>query len=80
MTFWKTDSLDVFIVNGTYYWFGETKKIDLGYKHGVNCYSSTDPYLVKWKFEGQMIYQSQIRDVPQRGPYIIERPKVIFNR
>jgi hypothetical protein len=67
-------------VKGTYYWFGETKKIDLAYKHGINCYSTRDPYLVRWKFEGQMIYQSQIRDVPKSGPYIVERPKVIFNQ
>jgi len=61
---------------GTYYWYGESAKTDGTSEHGVNCYSSTDLY--NWKFEGVLLQQKDIV-LPQKGPYIVERPKVVYN-
>jgi len=64
-------------VGNTFYWYGETKKVNDLSQHGVNCYSSTDLY--NWKFEGQVLAQQDIKGVSAAGPYIVERPKVIYN-
>jgi hypothetical protein len=40
--------------NGVYYWYGESKKTDSLADHGINCYSTTDKTLTKWKFEGSV--------------------------
>ena len=73
-------------LDGKWYWYGETAKgtvkSDGSMPHGVNCYSSTD-LAGPWQFEGQVLKQSDVhiehhaRNVT--GPFIIERPKVLFN-
>jgi len=65
------------LVGKTYYWYGETKKTDNLTDHGVNCYSSID--LVTWHFEREVLYQQNITGVSIPGPYIVERPHVLFN-
>jgi len=64
------------LANGTYYWYGESRKTSSLNDHGVNCYSSTD--LTHWKFERQVLAQTDIR-VSTAGPYVVERPHVIYN-
>ena len=73
-------------LDGKWYWYGETAKgtveSDGSMPHGVNCYSSSD-LAGPWQFEGQVLKQSDVhiehhaRNVT--GPFIIERPKVLFN-
>ena len=73
-------------LDGKWYWYGETAKgtveSDGSIPHGVNCYSSSD-LAGPWQFEGQVLKQSDVhiehhaRNVT--GPFIIERPKVLFN-
>jgi len=65
------------LVGGTYYWYGESQKTSSLTNHGVNCYSSKD--LLNWHFEGMILYQQNITGVSQPGPYVVERPKVIYN-
>ena len=64
-----------------WFWYGESKKTSNLADHGVNCYSSAS-IAGPWKNEGQVIKQ---KDLPstingQKGPFIIERPKVLFNK
>jgi hypothetical protein len=65
------------LVGKTYYWYGESQKTSSLNNHGVNCYSSVD--LLNWHFEGQILHQQNITKVSQPGPYVVERPKVIYN-
>jgi hypothetical protein len=67
-----------FYSNKKFYWFGETKKTENLITHGINCYSSNN--LLDWKFEGQSLYQENITNIPNPGPYVIERPKVVYNK
>ena len=64
---------------GTVYWYGETKKTDTLADHGINLYSSTDPDLVEWKFEGLMVKNEDVKQPDMRGPFVVERPKVVYN-
>jgi len=64
-------------VNGAFYWFGESTKTQDLKDHGINCYSSKD--LLVWKFEGQVLHQQDITGVGKQGPYVVERPKVIYS-
>lgn len=75
-----------------WYWYGETEKRDARaqepkhlvnhsssqIRHGVNCYSS-DSLAGPWKKEGRVFSQSQIHIPEEKGPFIIERPKVLYN-
>lgn len=66
--------------DGRWYWYGESKKTaDLG-SHGVNCYSSAS-LAGPWAFEGNVLPQAAVkgRGVSIPGPFVIERPKVVFN-
>ena len=73
-------------LDGKWYWYGETAKgtveRDGSMPHGVNCYSSSD-LAGPWQFEGQVLKQSDVHVEHQArnvtGPFIIERPKVLFN-
>jgi len=65
-------------VGGTWYWYGESAKTSDLSNHEVTCYSSTD--LFTWKYEGDVFYNQNITGVSQPGPYVIERPKVVYNQ
>ena len=65
-------------VDGTYYWFGETRSGSTS--NGVSCYSSTDLY--KWKKLSNAMTPTGTKgdnndDVAQGR--LFERPKVIYN-
>mmetsp|Transcript_20824 Transcript_20824/g.37959 ORF Transcript_20824/g.37959 Transcript_20824/m.37959 type:complete len:393 (-) Transcript_20824:20-1198(-) len=61
-----------------WYWYGESKKTsDLG-DHGVNCYSAAS-LAGPWQFEGEVLHQSQISVAGQPGPFVVERPRVLYN-
>jgi len=70
-------------VDGRWYWYGESKKTDAStnaslMKHGVTCYSA--PSLAgPWTREGRVMYQALISVPGIPGPWIIERPKVVYN-
>ena len=65
--------------DGRWYWYGESKKDGNLRDHGVNCYSA--PGLSgPWKNEGQVFHQSDVRVHDSSGPFIIERPKVLYNK
>jgi hypothetical protein len=70
MLYSKTDSY--------WYWYGESKKTNSLSTHGVNCYRSTS-LAGPWEFVGQVLSQNDVsvKDLPP--PYVIERPKVLFN-
>jgi len=64
--------------SGKYYWFGTTQKLPPSFlSEGINCYSSFD--LSNWTFESRVFENTSIQ-ISTRGPYRIERPKVIFNK
>lgn len=63
-------------LDGRWYWYGETKKT--GTSAGVNCYSA-DTIAGPWSFEGQVFAQDMIRQGDSPGPFIVERPKVLYN-
>jgi len=63
-------------VDGNWYWYGETRKT--GSSAGVNCYSS-ESIAGPWKFEGEVFKQEMIQQNDTAGPFIVERPKVLFN-
>jgi hypothetical protein len=63
--------------NGTYYWYGETRKSFHSFP-GFSCYSSQD--LMNWKNEGYVLLPNKTdksHDLYETN--IIERPKVIYN-
>ena len=63
-----------------YYWYGESKKTKALTSHGVNCYRSLS-LAGPWEFVGQVLTQKEITGptITIPGPYVIERPKVIYN-
>jgi hypothetical protein len=61
-----------------WYWYGESKKTSSLVDHGVNLYSA-DTLAGPWKFEGQVFHQQDIHMANQTGPFIVERPKVLYN-
>mmetsp|Transcript_23751 Transcript_23751/g.43574 ORF Transcript_23751/g.43574 Transcript_23751/m.43574 type:complete len:392 (+) Transcript_23751:31-1206(+) len=65
-------------IDGRWYWYGESKKTDNFSENGVNCYSAEE-IAGPWTFEGRVLSQSQIQQPDARGPFIVERPKVLFN-
>ena len=64
--------------NGRWYWYGESKKVPQLAQHGVNSYSAPD-IAGPWTHEGCVLNQSAILVPGQSGPFIIERPKVLYN-
>lgn len=60
-----------------WYWFGESRKGKHD-KEGVNCYSAAN-IAGPWKNEGQILQQGDIKVPGKEGPWIVQRPKVIFN-
>jgi len=63
---------------GRWYWYGESKKTSGLGDHGVNCYSAPD-ISGPWTAEGQIFHQSDIKMQGKAGPFIVERPKVLYN-
>lgn len=64
--------------DGTWVWFGESKKTSDLSTHGVNAYTSAS-LAGPWKSAGQVLSQGQIKaSIP--GPYVVERPKVLYNK
>ena len=61
-----------------WYWYGESKKTSNITDHGVNLYSS-DTIAGPWKNEGQVFHQQDIKMSGEQGPFIVERPKVLYN-
>ena len=68
-----------------WYWFGESKKLDDSHKdphkyetQGVNCYSAAT-IAGPWTNKGQVLTQNDIVVPGAHGPWIVQRPKVIFN-
>lgn len=61
-----------------WYWYGESRKTDLILDHGVNCYSA-DTIAGPWRFEGRVVTQELIKQPDVEGPFVIERPKVLYN-
>jgi hypothetical protein len=65
-------------VDHRWYWYGESKKTGDLADHGVNCYSA-DTIAGPWKNEGQVFHQQDIHMANVSGPFIVERPKVLYN-
>ena len=63
--------------DSSYWWYGESLKTSTLSDHGVNCYHSKD--LIHWTNVGQVLGQQQVHIEGQAGPYVIERPKVLWN-
>jgi hypothetical protein len=61
----------------SYWWFGESLKTGSLSDHGINCYHSKD--LLNWDNIGEVLGQKQVYIKDRSGPYIIERPKVVWN-
>ncbi len=61
-----------------WYWYGESKKTGNLSEHGVTCYSSAS-LAGPWKFEGQVVSQNDIEVPGRSGPWVVERPKVLYN-
>eukprot|EP01063_Lacrimia_lanifica_P009889 TRINITY_DN1672_c1_g1_i2.p1 TRINITY_DN1672_c1_g1~~TRINITY_DN1672_c1_g1_i2.p1 ORF type:complete len:345 (+),score=125.76 TRINITY_DN1672_c1_g1_i2:51-1085(+) len=64
-------------LDGRWYWYGESKKTKDLATHGVTCYSAAT-VAGPWTNHGLVITQESIT-APKPGPYVVERPKVIFN-
>ena len=62
-----------------WYWYGESKKTSSLAEHGVNLYSA-DSLAGPWKSEGQVLRQADITIANQTGPFVVERPKVLYNK
>ena len=61
-----------------WYRYGESKKTSDNSDHGVNCYSA-ETIAGPWRFEGQVLRQQDIAVDEIPAPFIVERPKVLFN-
>lgn len=59
-----------------WYWYGETRKTG---DPGVNCYSSHS-LGGPWRFRGRVLAEQNISVPGEAGPFIIERPKVLYNK
>lgn len=63
--------------DGSYWWYGESLKTSNLADHGVNCYHSTD--LLNWVNFGSVLSQKDVNVPGTPGPYVLERPKVLWN-
>jgi hypothetical protein len=61
-----------------WYWYGESKKTGDDREHGVNCYSAAT-IAGPWTNHGQVLTQGDIKQPDFAGPYVVERPKVLYN-
>ena len=71
-----------------WYWYGESAKSAQAadgrlneerlWSQGVNCYSAAQ-LSGPWRSEGQVLRQSDVRVRGLSGPFVIERPKVLYN-
>lgn len=61
-----------------WYWYGESRKTGSLSDHGVNCYSA-DTVAGPWTNHGQVLSQQSISVVGRSGPFVVERPKVLYN-
>lgn len=61
-----------------WYWYGESKKGGNQSLAGVNLYSAPD-LAGPWTNEGQVVKQVDIVVPGASGPWIVERPKVLYN-
>jgi len=66
-------------LDGRWYWYGESKKVDDLSSHGVNCYSA-NTIAGPWRNEGQVLSQTAIKQPDSQGPFVVERPKVLYNQ
>ena len=66
--------------DGFWYWYGESKKTPSLTDHGVNAYRSKT-LAGPWTFLGEVFGQRELPEVlhGQAGPFVLERPKVLFN-
>lgn len=64
---------------GRWFWYGESRKGDVSSEAGVNAYSA-DSLSGPWKSHGAIFDSSSIDYPGFEKPYIIERPKVIYNK
>jgi len=65
-------------IDGRWYWYGESKKTGGLSDHGVNCYSA-ETIAGPWRNEGQVFHQDDIKQPDSKGPFVVERPKVLYN-
>ena len=74
-------------LDGIWYLYGETRKGVSNRKtpptvdyltQGINCYSSAS-LAGPWRFEGKILRQQHVVVPGFRGPWIMQRPKVLFN-
>jgi hypothetical protein len=64
--------------DGSYWWVGETEKLNDTSVRGINLYHSSD--LVEWLFEGKILSLSDLpQEVNGQVPLIMERPKMIYH-
>jgi len=61
-----------------WYWYGESAKTSSLEDHGVNCYSAAD-ISGPWTAEGQVFHQGDVLIEGVQGPFLVERPKVLYN-
>lgn len=62
-----------------WYWYGESTKTKDDAGHGVTCYSA--PTLAgPWTNHGMILSQGAIRLDGHDAPWIVERPKVLYNQ
>ena len=64
-------------IDGSYWWYGESLETPIISDHGVNCYHSKD--LLNWVNIGEVLGQKQVSIKDHPGPYILSRPKVVWN-
>jgi hypothetical protein len=64
-------------IDKSYWWYGESLETPIISNHGVNCYHSKD--LLNWINIGEVLGQKQVYIKDHSGPYILSRPKVVWN-
>jgi hypothetical protein len=64
-------------IDKSYWWYGESLETPIISEHGVNCYHSKD--LLNWVNIGEVLGQKQVYIKDHPGPYILSRPKVVWN-
>ena len=66
------------VLTQQWYWYGESAKTSNQSDHGVNAYRSAS-LVGPWEHVGQVLTQQDVSAVEGDGPWIIERPKVLYN-
>ena len=65
-------------IDQRWYWYGESAKTSNQSDHGVNAYRSMS-LDGPWECLGQLLTQADVAAVLGPGPWVIERPKVLYN-